>query len=49
MIECKVATIADKLVPIFYKGDHLMQQTKLFQQRLELCRHGLPNRFIHFK
>ncbi len=42
MIECIVTTIVGKLMPIFYKGNHLMQQTKLFQQRLELCSHGLP-------
>jgi hypothetical protein len=28
MIECKVVTTTSKLVPIFYKGNHLMQQTK---------------------
>jgi hypothetical protein len=47
MIECKVVTIASKLVRIFYKSDHLMQQTKLFQQRLEMCSNGLPNHLIH--
>jgi len=26
-----------------------MEQTKLFQQKSELCSHGLPSCFIHFK
>ncbi len=30
---------------VFNKGD----QTKLFQQKSELCNHGLPSCFIHFK
>jgi len=26
-----------------------MEQTKFFQQKLELCSHGLSSYFIHFK
>ncbi len=48
MIKCKVNASQINAL-IFYKSDHSMQQSKLLQQILELCNHGLVTHLVHFK